>query len=82
MSAKYGLRGTLLWWGLSDTCLLITHFIFKILTTPQIQYFLQFSQNFKHIIPPFFIQYKHLKTHPKILKKLLNQGLQLNEVIC
>ena len=67
--------------GLSDTCLLITHFIFKILTTPKSNIFYSFHK-ILHISFPFFIQYKHLKNHPKILKKLLNQGLQLNRVIC
>ena len=67
--------------GLSHICLLITHFLFKILTTPQTNIFCSFHK-ILNISSPFFIQYKHLKNHPKILKTLMNKRLQLNGVIC
>ena len=47
-----------------------------IFNNPQIQFF-QFSKDFS-ITPLIFIHWKHSENHPKILQKLLNQGLQTN----
>ena len=41
-------------------------------------YILQFFK-ISNIPAPNFCTLKHSKNHPKILKKLLNQGLHLNE---
>ena len=53
--------------GQSGICLLIIHSIFKLLITP-IPIFFQFSKMLN--IPFIFVRKKHLKNHPKVLKKI------------
>ena len=53
MSAKYGSEAPCCGGGLSDTCLLIAHSIFKILTTPKSNIFCSFHK-ILHISFPLF----------------------------
>ena len=55
--------------GLSGICLLIIHFIFKILTTPESNIFHFFPKILNSSPPPLIVI--HSKNHPQILKKKL-----------